>query len=73
MQENLKHLQADQIVKSVFKTQNFASFCMGRSLRSHLVRSKLYPLQRATGSYKYNTPRSQVGKNVSHVTKETFK
>ena len=47
---------------------------------SLLVRSKLYPLQRTTGSYKCNTLRCQVGKNVkecyefsNHVTQETFK
>ena len=80
MRKNLKHLQADQIVKSVFTPRNFALFCTARSLRSHLVRSKLYSLQLATGFYKYNTPRCQVGKNIkecyqfsSHVTKKTFK
>ena len=64
----------------MFTPAPFASFRIARNLRSHLVRSKLYPLQRTTGSCKCNTPRCQVGKNVkecfefsSHVTKETFK
>ena len=80
MRKNLKHLQADQTVKSVFTPVPFVSFRIARKLRSHLVRSELYPLQRATGSCKCNTPRCQGGKNVkkcyefsSHVTKETFK
>ena len=72
MRKNLKHLQADQIVKLVFTPVSFVP--------SHLVPSKLYSLQRTTGSYKYNTPHCQIGKNVkeyyefsSHVTKETLK
>ena len=80
MRKNLKHLQADQTVKSVFTPVPFVSFRIARKLRSHLVRSELYPLQRAIGSCKCNTPRCQGGKNVkkcyefsSHVTKETFK
>ena len=77
---NLKYLHADQLVRSVFTPAPFISFRTARNLRSHLVRSELYPLKRTAGSYKCNTPRCQVGKNVkecyefsSHVTKETFK
>ena len=80
MRKNLKHLQANQTVKSVFTPAPFVSFRTARNLRSHLVRSKLYPLQHTTGSCKCNTPRCQVGKSVkecyefsSHVTKKTFK
>ena len=64
MRKNLKHLQADQTGKLVFTPASFASFRTTPNLRSHLVQSKLYPLQRTTGSYKYNTPRCQVGRNV---------
>ena len=77
---NFKHTHADQLVRSVFTPAPFIPFRTARNLRSDLVRSKLYPLKRNTGSYKFNTPRCQVGKNVkecyefsSHVTKETFK
>ena len=80
IRRNLKHLHANQLVRSVFTPAPFISFRTARNLRSHLVRSKLYPLKRTTGSNKCNTPRCQVGKNVkecyefsSHVTKETFK
>ena len=78
IRRNLKHLCADQLVRSVFTPAPFISFRTARNLRSHLVRSELYPLKRTAGSYKCNTPRCQVGKNVkecyefsSHVTKET--
>ena len=50
MRKNLKHLQADQTIKSVFTPAPFVSFRTARNLRSHLVRSKLYPLQSTTGS-----------------------
>ena len=80
IRRNLKHLYADQLARSVFTPAPFISFRTAQNLRSHLVRSKLYPLKRTTGSYKCNTPRCQVGKNVkecyefsSHGTKETFK
>ena len=64
MRKNLKHLQADQTEKLVFTPTPFASFCTTPNLQSHLVQSKLYPLQRTTGSYRYNTPRCQVSRNV---------
>ena len=80
MQKNLKHLQADQTVKSLFTPAPFVSFCTVYNLQSHLVQSKVYPLQCKTGSCKCNTPHCQVRKNVkecyefsSHVTKEIFK
>ena len=80
IRRNLKHIYANQLVRSVFTPAHFISFRTARNLRSHLVRSKLYPLKRTTGSCKCNTPRFQVGKNVkecyefsSHETKETFK
>ena len=79
IRRNLKHPYADQLVRSVFTPAPFTSFRTARNLRSHLVRSKLYPLKQTNGSYKCNTPRCQVSKNVKecyefscHVTKETF-
>ena len=80
MGKNLKHGQADQTFKSLFTPAPFVSCCIVRNLQSHLVCSKLYPLQHTAGSYKCNTPRFQIGKNVqecyefsSHVTKKNFK
>ena len=37
MRKNLKHLQADQTVKSVFTPAPFISFRIAGNLRSHLV------------------------------------
>ena len=80
IRRNFKNTHPDQVVRSVFTPVPFISFRTARNLRSHLVRSKHYPFERSTGSFKFNTPRCQVGKNVkecyeflSHVTKETFK
>ena len=64
IRRNLKHLQADQLERSVFTPAPLISFRTARNLRSHLVRSKLYPLKRTTGSYKCNNPRCQVRNNV---------
>ena len=62
----------------MFTPAPFVSIRTARNLRSHLVQSKLDPLQRTTGSCKCNTPHCQVGKSIkecyefsSHVTKET--
>ena len=49
---NLKHLHANQLMKSVFTPTPFISFRTARNLRSHLVRPKLYPLKQTTGSHK---------------------
>ena len=64
MRKNLKHLQADQTGKLVFTPAPFASFRTTSNPHSHLVQSKLYPLQSTTGSYKYKTPCCQIGRNV---------
>ena len=78
--KNLKHLQADQLVKLVFIPAPFVSFRTVSNFQSHLVRSNLYPLQLITGYYKCNTQRCQVGKNAnecctfcSYLIKVTFK
>ena len=67
-------------MRSLFTPLPFVSFRSVRNLRSHLVRSKLYPEERAIGSAKCNSPRCLTCNNVkecdtftSHVTKETFK
>ena len=57
MEKDFKHHQANHTGKSVFSTEPFVSIRKAHNLRSHAVRSKLYPFQRATGSYKCNTPR----------------
>ena len=80
IRRNLKHLYADQLVRSIFTPDPFILFRTARNLRNHLVRSTIYPLKRTTCCNKCNTPRGQVDKNVkecykfsSYVTKETYK
>ena len=80
IKKHSKHLYASPEVKSVFTHLPFVSFRSVRNLRSHLVRSKLYPQERTVGSFKCNNPRCLTCKNVqecdtftSHVTKEAFK
>ena len=80
IKKHIKHLYADPEVISVFTPPPFVSFRSVRNLRSHLVRSKLYPQERKTGSSKCNSPRYLTCNNIkecdtftSHVTKETFK
>ena len=80
IKKHIKHLYADLEVRSVFTPLPFASFCSVPNLRNHLVRSKLYPQERKTGSSKCNSPRCLTCNNIkkcdtfkSHVTKETFK
>ena len=46
IQNNIKYLYADVEVRSVFTTTPFASFRTALNLRSHTVRSKLYPLEK---------------------------
>ena len=64
IQNNIKHLYADVKVRSVFTLAPFASFRTARDLRSHLLRSKLYPLGRKTGSRKCKFQRCSTCKKV---------
>ena len=57
IQNNIKYLYADARVRSVFTRASFVSFPSAHNLRSHLVRSKLYQLERKTGSRKCKFPR----------------
>ena len=80
IKKHIKHLYADPEVKSVFTPLRFVSFCSVPNLRTHLVRSKLYPQERKIGNSKCNRTRGLTCNNItecntstSHVTKETFK
>ena len=80
IQNNIKHLYADVKVRFVFTHVPFASFRTACNLRSHLVRSKLYPLKRKMGSRTWKFKGCLTCKNVqecntfsSYVTKESFK
>ena len=71
IRKNLCFLYQDQEVKQVFSPSLFVSFRSVRTLRSHLVRAKIYPVgERLVGSRKCNKNRCQVCKNV--IETETF-
>ena len=80
IRKNLQLLYADEEVKKVFSPAPFVSFRSTRTLRSYLVRSKIYPLERKVGSEKCNSKRCLVCLNVSETatfesfqTKEQYK
>ena len=70
IKRNLQYLYADQEVKKVFTPAPFVSFRSARNLKSFLVRSKVYPLDRKVGSEKCNGKRCLVCLNV--VETDTF-
>ena len=67
IKRNLQYLYADQEVKKVFTPAPFVSFRSARNLKSFLVRSKVYPLERKIGSEKCN------GKSLNVAETDTFK
>ena len=77
----MKKLQhQDQTVKRVFSPPPMISYRSARQISSYLVRAKLYPLERKTGSYKCGNSRCLVCKNIeqtdtisSTVTDESFR
>ena len=70
IRKNLQFLYADPETKRVFTPVPFVSFRSARNLKSFLVRSKVYPLERKVGSTKCNGNRCQVCLNVSET--DTF-
>ena len=80
IRKNLQLLYADEEVKKVFSPAPFVSFRSTRNLKSYLVRSKIYPLQRKVGSEKCKSKRCLVCLNASETdvfqsfqTKEQYK
>ena len=80
IRKNLQLLYADEQVKKVFSPSPFVSFRSMRNLKSYLVRSKIYPLERKVGSEKYKSKRCLVCLNISETdifqlfqTKEQYK
>ena len=79
--KKLQHLiYQDETVKRVFPPPPMISYRSARKISSYLVRAKLYPLERKTGSYKCGNSRCLVCKNIeqtdtfsSTVTDESFK
>ena len=70
IKRNLPYLYADQEAKKVFTPAPFFSFRSARNLKNFFVRSKIYPLERETGSEKCNGKRGLVCLNVFE--KDTF-
>ena len=54
--------------KEIFTPPPFVSFRNGYNLKNHLVRAKIYPLVRVTGSFKCGQPRCQTCDNVKNTT-----
>ena len=80
IRKKLQLLYADEEVKKVFSPAPFVSFRSTRNLKSYLVRSKIYPLERKVGSEKYKSKRCLACLNVSETdvfqsfkTKEQYK
>ena len=63
--KNLQLLYADKQVKKVFSPAPFVFFRSKRNLKSYLVRSKIYPLERKVGSEKCKSKRCLLCLNVS--------
>ena len=61
---HLQTLHSDQMLKEVFTPAPFVSFRAGYSLKNHLVRAKVYPLERKRGSFKCGKSRCLVCRNV---------
>ena len=71
LRKNFCFLCQDEKVKQVFSPAPFVSFRSVRTLKSHLLRAKDYPVgERLVGSRKYNKHRCQVCKNL--IENETF-
>ena len=77
---HLNILYLDENSKEVFMPGPMVTFRSSGKLSSYLVRAKLYPLERMTGSYKCHGKRCAVCQNVneastftSSVTHETYK
>ena len=71
LRKNFCFLCQYEKVKQVFNPAPFISFRSVRTLKSHLLRAKDYPVgERLVGSRKYNKHRCQVCKNL--IENETF-
>ena len=70
IRKNLQFLYADPETKRVFMPAPFVSFQSVRNLKSFLVRSKVYLLERKVGSAKCNGKHCQVCLNINET--DTF-
>ena len=70
IRKNLQFVYADPETKRVFTPAPFVSFGSVRNVKSFLVRSEVYPLERKVGSAKCNGKRCQVCLNINET--DTF-
>ena len=61
-------LYRDPTVKALYTPSPFVSYRTSYSLKNHLVRAKVYPLERIVGSQKCNKSRCQTCNNVKEST-----
>ena len=80
LRKHLPILYTDKRVREVFTPAPFISCRSGYSLRNHLVRAKVPPLERKAGSERCKSPRCQTCNNVeqtvffeSTMTKERYR
>ena len=80
IRKNLQLFHADEEAKKMFSSVPFVSFRSTRNLKSYLVWSKIYPLERKVGSEKCKSKRCLVCLSVSETdvflsfqTKEQYK
>ena len=64
IRKHLPILYSNTEAKTVFSPAPFVSFRSGYSLTNHLVRAKVYPLERKVGSHKCGRSRCQTCNNV---------
>ena len=64
VRNNIYLLHMDQEVKRTFTPQPMVSYQSARKLSNHLIRAKLYPIERKVGSCKCKGKRCEVCKNV---------
>ena len=69
--DNIYLLHMDQEAKRMFTPQPMISYRGAYKLSSHLVRTKLYHIERTVGSRKCNDKRCEVRKNVLETDKFT--
>ena len=72
IRKNLQFLYADPETKRVYTPAPFVSFRSVRNLKSFLVKSKVYPLERKVGSAKCNCKRCQVCLDINTDNFESF-
>ena len=65
LRKNFENLYSGEEVRKVFSQSMFVSNTSAQKLKSFLVRSKFYPIQRTVGSSKCGFKRCQVCLNVS--------